>query len=321
MAYATGTFTGSDTLTQVHELIRSFAVSNGWTVTNSTYPNLKLNAQECFAHLSFSTSTTVDDSLGATANASSPDHRISLWVAESATGAAVNTVLVNDLTPPYANYWIFSEASGGRKYILLVIQKASGRFCYLHFGNIDKQGATYTSGAFAHGIYWRWWFNSPTLSDGEGSSVSSSNHRWIGKANSASENNATLYLSSGFASDKPQPGGLMTPSLTMGDHDQSLIMGHIFHLGPMPVNSVTPLFDVPLMYRIGGTPVRQQFLGILPGFKFCSMKGRLEAEPISFSTENYIVFPFKRFLPWNPVPWSDKIVTSGPYGFAARINS
>ena len=48
------------------------------------------------------------------------------------------------------------------------------------------------------------------------------------------------------------------------------------------------------------------------------MIGREEAETVTFGTDEWMIFPVKRFLPWNPEPFDQRIVTSGPYGYAIK---
>lgn len=255
----------------------------------------------------------------------------------------------NDWTGPYSQYWLFSGADGDPDYIYMIVQKANGRFCYVGFGNVDKKGSTFTpGGGFMDGIYWNWWFRngaSPTpqfnVGSGAGSDSQSGNHSWIGQSNG----NHQVYLGSLKSTTPPmgasdgQTGGrgnhysiapLMAQSsqydpvnglLSVMSVNTALWLHPIFYLGPNPINGSSPLFEIPLFQQADAGVQRLFFFGSLPGRRYISMINRLEAEELAFGSDNWLVFPFKRALPWVPEPFSTKTITSGPYGHAFKINS
>lgn len=254
----------------------------------------------------------------------------------------------NDWTGPYSQYWLFSGGDGDPDYIYMVVQKANGRFCYVGFGNVDKKGITYTGGAFMDGILWNWWFRNGSAPDivdnrgsGQGSDSQSGDHTWIGQSNG----NHQLYLGD-LKSTTPPMGasdgqtngrnnhytiapmmaqnGSYNPNLgllSVMNTNTALWLHPIFYLGPNPINGSTPLFEIPLFQQADAGVQRLFFVGSLSGRRYCSMINRLEAEELAFGSDNWMVFPFKRALPWVPEPFTTKTITSGPYGHAFKINS
>ena len=343
MAFDSGSFGGSEVLADIFDLLDGFMTANGWTIHSSTGATLHASNEECHVNLITQTATIMDDTTGPSGSSTAPDHWIIGKLGASDTPVAVGgaeRVVSNDWTPPYANYWMFSGGEDDPPYVHLVVQKANGRFCHLSFGILDKKGVEYTGGAFLAGLYWNWGFAEPTFPttgwSGDGSDISQSGHLWFGHANEninyASHNlflgeldsNAVIANTSAVT----YPHGKMVPltgrragALSMAQLDSASArwLGHIPFLGPNPINGVTPLMEMPVMrfYTPNG---RAQFLGTVPGQRLCSMLGRQEAEQVSFSTDEYLIFPFKRYLPWNPEPWADRLVTSGPYGWAFKKN-
>lgn len=251
-------------------------------------------------------------------------------------------VLSNDWTGPYSTYWFFSGADGDSDYIHMVVRKANGHFCMLSFGQLDQKGAGYTGGGFLHGTYWHWWFDGTAPSffnSGQGSDAYSNNHRWIGKA----QGNYNIWVGSDQDATHPMiahdAGGFGVPytdgiftltnlgarngtggALEDMDWDNFRWLGMIFLLGPNPVNGVTPLFEIPIVKSVAADS-RGYYLGSIPGMQWGSMINRLESETLSFGSDNWVMFPFKRLYPWFPEPYSTFSVTSGPYGYACKINT
>ena len=159
MGYQTGTLDGTANLASLVGLISAFAATQGWTVNNAPAggASLYLTNGDCHATLHTQTASTMNDTYGPSGSNSAPDHILAgrlnavnapLTSAEVLADAGVRT---NDLTPPYANYWLFSGGVGDPPYIHLVVQKASGRFCHFSFGVLDKKGVAYSGGAFMIG--------------------------------------------------------------------------------------------------------------------------------------------------------------------------
>lgn len=357
MAYETGVFGGSDDLTDIHALLETAAASYGWTKNYGTYPYLGLSVNQCFVNLYFDTAQTQNDIFGSTASAASPDHNIRGHLSSAynsapgtdalkylgQTNSQVSTladadhVFMNDWTPPYSRYWLFTEADGAtEKYIHLVVQKANGRFVDIMFGHIDKKGAAYTGGAYLTGTFWNWWFDSGSWNgvySHDGSNAFDESHRHlmhvennmnynvflgdldsnrvITNANTANVNRLNKVGISPLNASQSSLGGI---NRNIGGW-----LGCIYYLGPLPVNGVTPLFDFPFMWYNTAT-LRNRFLGNVPDYKICSMIGRLEAEEVTFGSDSYMVFPLKRAIPYIPEPFVEKYVTSGPLGHAYKIN-
>ena len=159
MGYQTGTLDGTANLASLVGLISAFAATQGWTV-NGNY----LSNGDCHATLHTLTTGTMNDTYGPSGSNVAPDHiligRLNAVDAPMTTGEVVSPygVQTNDLTPPYANYWLFSGGVGDPPYIHLVVQKASGRFCHFSFGVLDKKGVPYSGGAFMFGEFYNWGF-------------------------------------------------------------------------------------------------------------------------------------------------------------------
>ena len=340
MAYQTGTLTGSDTFQSLFNLLAAFAVSEGWTINVSSYPNLAVSDGDCFANIVFNSALTMNDLQGSTASNVSPDFTIQgrLSNAYPAASPLGELVYANDFGPLYSRYWLIGGGAAGQRYIHLVVQRANGRFSFFSFGNLDTLGVTYTGGAYMTGVWWHWGFSKttpPSSSQGssEGSDVTGNDHFWFGHSTQSSDraivnvslgalgSNAILSVKSGVT----YPIGALTSltgvtngdfSMTAADSpDWARWLHPFFYLGPNPVNGVTPLMEVPAFLYVTASQ-RLQMLGVLPGMRFCSMKGRTEAESVAFADDEYLIVPFKRALPFNPEPWAAKVVTSGPYGMA-----
>lgn len=362
MGYSAGAFSGSDGFDVVMTKLHDFAVAEGWTSHYNTYPYLHVSINDVFVNLFFQTTDTVNDSQ----NTGNPvaDYRIYGHLSTAftsngtpavqflnQTGSLVNAsslantafVKSNDWVGPYSNYWLFSGAVGEAKYIHLVVQKANGRFCMLSFGSLDKKGATYTGGAFLHGIFWHWWFDGtvgiPNITtSAQGSDFQSQGHKWLGDGVGnyniwvgAAQDAAFPMIAHDFSTGGHAYEGLLAlmsrqsnvgvgATLESLSDNQVAWLHPIFFLGPNPVNGVTPLFEIPVMKFVSADS-RAYYLGAIPGMQWCSMTNRLETEDLSFGSDDWIVFPFKRALPWNPEPYSTKTITSGPYGYACKKNT
>lgn len=334
MSFQTGSLDGTATVASLLDLVRNFANGDGWT-TQVIAGGCHLSKGECHATLIGVTTTTLADTYGTGGNV--PDHQIVgrlratnvPFTAAEVTGSA-SRVVSNDFTPPYANYWLFSGGPGDAPYIHLVVQKASGRFCHLSLGVVDKKGAAYTGGAFLFGMRYYWAFASNGAGNSSnGSYVPASSH-YTPLSSGGPNGFATYNLYMGdvdpgviitdnsnlsFANGKLT--SLYSPSLSINvSSSSSRWLNPFFHLGPNPLNGVTTLMEAPVMRYSANS--RLQYLGSVPGWRCCSMIGRDEGETVTFGTDEYMIFPVKRFLPWNPEPYDQKIVTSGPYGYAIK---
>lgn len=334
MAFQSGALDGTATVSSILDLLRAFAQSSGWT-TQLAGTVHHFSRDECHVNLVAVTSTTINDDGNTGGNI--PDHQIAGRLrATSAPHTAAEVtgsnqrVVSNDMTPPFANYWMFSGGPGDAPYIHLVVQKASGRFCHLSFGVLDKKGAAYTGGAFLFGMRYAWSFvNSAANQSSNGSNVAGSGH-YTPLSSGGPTGYATYNLFTGgidnnviitdqslttFANGKLSP--LYNTSMSINVFSSSSRwLNPFFHLGPFPLNGVTALMEAPVMRYSANQ--RLQYFGSVPGWRMCSMIGREEVETVTFGTDEYLIFPVKRFLPWNPEPIAEKIVTSGPYGYAIK---
>lgn len=344
MGYATGSFSGADDFESVYNVLKSFLTSEGWAVTGSYPAVLSASAGRCHVNLSFINSATLNDSRGSTGLAASPDHRVLGRLGVDATPivpVAATAATSNDWTAPYAKYWLFGAAAGEEKYCHFVVQKANGRFCHLSFGNVDRKGTEYSGGAYIDALYWGWSFsaaNYPTSSlSGEGSDITASSHGCLG--DSGETNSRASY--NVFVGDLDPANPVMNNSAATSNTTARLAtlwnrtglslaaissasarwLGWLFFAGPNPVNGASPVFETPLL-KFNPVSNRAQYLGDIPGRRVCSMIGRNEAEVITYGPDTYMVFPWKRALPWTPEidPWTTKTVTSGPYGYAFKVN-
>lgn len=342
MGYQTGTLDGTANLASLVGLISAFAATQGWTVNNAPAgdANLYLTNGDCHATIHTLFTGTMNDTYGPSGSGATPDHiligRLNAVDVPMTKAQVVSSygVQTNDLTPPYANYWLFSGGVGDPPYIHLVVQKASGRFCHFSFGVLDKKGVPYSGGAFMFGEFYNWGFGgSSPDSNASGSNIDGANHYYFGKTPSSSYYPRSTYnISMGeidpgvVIADGPGPSvfpnGVLTPLFDATDSFASMgasaarWLGNFFHLGPMPVNGVTPLMEVPVLRYSPNQ--RVQYFGSVPNWRYCSMIGRDEGETVSFAGEEWMIFPIKRARPWVPEPYAEKIVTSGPYGFAVK---
>lgn len=337
MAYETGALAGTVTLADLMVILGNFLSADGWTVHTNSGGTLHASADDCHVNLVQNTTDTLADTL--VSGSAAPDHGIYGKLAPNSTplsnvGSGDSRVRSNDFTPPYANYWIFSGAVGEPKYCHLVVQKANGRFCHIEFGNLDKKGMTYQGGAYLGGLSWDWGFNAGSADSGtdDGSDIDGANNFWLGN-NANTRGNFSgynIYLgeldtdrviypqsSDNLVELMSSTGMTNVGNIHSGD---ARWLGHIFFLGPNPINGVSPLFERPCLWW-NPTNSRSRFLGTIPGARFLSMIGRVEAETVTFGGDSYVIFPFKRGLPWEPEPWEQRIVTSGPYGFALKVNA
>ncbi len=334
MSFQTGSLDGTATAASVIDLVRNFANGDGWT-TQLNAGVSHMSKGECHVSLTAVTTTTLADTYGTGGNV--PDHQIVgrlrstnvPFTAAEVTGSTTR-VVSNDFTPPFANYWLFSGEPGDTPYVHLVVQKANGRFCHLSFGVVDKKGAAYTGGAFLFGMRYYWAFSGSSAGgSSNGSGVAGSGH-YTPLSSGGPTGFATYNIFMGaidadsVISDSSQvstPNGrlaaLYSPSMSINvGSSSSRWLNPFFHLGPNPLNGVTTLMEAPVMRY--STNSRLQYLGSVPGWRCCSMIGRDEGETVTFGTDEYMIFPVKRFLPWNPEPYDQKIVTSGPYGYAIK---
>lgn len=258
-------------------------------------------------------------------------------------------VKANDFVGPYSQYWLFSGAGGDPDYIHMIVQKANGRFCYFGFGKLDKKGASYTGGAFLCATFWHWWFQqgaSPgVVSSGQGSDTQPNSSLWAGAAGAGhaflgdANGNYNIWLGDldltfpMIAHDFQTPGNSyegVTPMMARSPNANLQGLENInvdprwlhpiFFLGPNPVNGVTPFFELHVPKSASAAGNRSFYMGAVPGYRWCSMINRLEAETVALGSDDWLVFPFKRALPWYPEPFSTKTITSGPYGHTFKKN-
>lgn len=334
MAYQSGPLDGTATTTSILDIVRAFAQANGWTtqIAGGVY---HLSKGECHVNLAPLTDTTISDTYNT--GSALPDHQIVGRLRANATPysfsevtASTSRVISNDLTPPYANYWLFSGGPGDPPYIHLVVQKATGRFCHLSFGVLDKKGMAYTGGAFLFGMRFYWAFGSNGAGGANSGSNAGAGGHYTPLSSGGPSNFATLNLFAGDVDNNVVVSDLSSASFTDGKvvslYSTSMSintastsarwLNPFFHLGPLPLNGVTPLMEAPIMRYSANE--RLQYYGSMPGWRACSMLGREEAETVMFGADEYMIFPVKKFMPWNPEPFAAKIVTSGPYGYAIK---
>lgn len=343
MGYSTGTFLEADTFQAVYNVLKTFLADEGWAVGAGAYPSLSASSGRCHVNLSFTSGSTLNDSRGATGSATAPDYRILGRLGVDATPVvppANISAVSNDWTGPYSKYWLFGPAAGEDKYCHLVVQKANGRFCHLSFGNVDRKGVPYDGGAYIDALYWGWSFSTAnypvSTTSGEGSDITATAHGNLGDSGEVAARssynvfvgeldpaapvlcNTASVATSRLATLWTRAGA----SLAGMSSASARWLGWLFFTGPSPVNGASALFETPLL-KVNGVSGRSQYLGDIPGRRACSMIGRNEAETITFGADTYLVFPWKRALPWTPEiePWTAKIVTSGPYGYAFKVNA
>ena len=133
------------------------------------------------------------------------------------------------------------------------------------------------------GERYNWGFGSPEASGTSGSNIDASSHYYFGRT--VSYGQSTYNISMGeidpgvVISDGPSPSsfpnGILTPLFDVVDSFSPMTassarwLGNFFHLGPMPVNGVTPLMEVPVLRYSPNQ--RVQYFGSLPNWRYCSM--------------------------------------------------
>jgi hypothetical protein len=349
MAYLNGAFSGGDTFATVMSKLHDFCVTAGWTINLNSFPSLAVSKGTTFVNIAFNETVTVDDTLGS-GNAHAPDFGISSYLSNAyppssdsnrITDLSFDPVFHNDLNGPYSQYWFFSGGDDDPPYIYMVIQKANGSYsCYM-FGRIDKKGVDYDGGDFITGVNWHWNFQNNTgvptngfQGSGQGSDPMSGAHGWPGDGAAQYQLRLGDVLTShpytsnfGGAGGRPYANALVG-MMFRGDQVATQLenwsqenlgwIGQVAWLGPSPINGATPLFEVPVFYN-DAAQSRMISMGSYPNYRHCSMLGRVEAEEITFGSDNWIVFPMKRALPWNPEPFTAKTLTSAQYGHAFKV--
>ena len=355
MAYQTGNFAAGDTFAAVHAKLKAFASDQGWAVAGD-FPALNLSKGTTNAVLNFATNSMVDDF----AKSGGPlvDSRIESYLADTPGGSQAYPqsmtnyrAVSNDWTAPYSKFWLFSGGQNDPDYIYMVVQKANGNFCTWMCGRLDRKGVDYDGGDFINGVNWHWWFatNSGIPANGydgshQGSDAFTTESTFPGDIGNSFNLRLGTTLGDQLNPDAnpkiryiaqppynaPFPGALM-PLVSRGGKPTRLEdygtfahrwLGHVYWLGPNPVNGITPLFELPVaIYNSYNEIGHYIYMGAYPGYRACSMIGRTEAEHVTFGSDEWLIFPVKRFQPYTPEPFAAKSVTSGPYGHAFKINN
>ena len=354
MAFQSGNFASGDDFQAVYNLLKAFATADGWQAEGS-YAEMTLSKGITYATLNFNTGPQVDD--GNHTGGLLADYHIESFLSR-ASGApgpypasmANYPSSCNDWTGPYSRYWLFSGAAGDPEYIYLIVQKTNGNFCCFMVGRLDSKGVDNGGGSFINGVNYKWWFptgsylpNNGDQGSDTGSDPFTTDQQFPGDQNSNNQLFVGDIVGAQVNPASPQPFvGYPTPynvpfnapkdhMLARGGHPTSAEsygvgsnrwLGDMYWLGPNPVNGVTPLFEVfeAIFDNYNGSN-HYIYLGAYPGYRACSMIGRVEAEQVTFGPDEWLVFPIKRYQPYIPEPFDLKTVTSGPYAHAFKINN
>lgn len=344
MAYQTGTSASMNDL--IGTVLPAFASANGWTINRNTWPTqLSMSKNGCFVHLTKSTVTLttptpdiVDEHLFGCVGtgfdsgqtfANQPGTIVTAVPAVAQTTSAnfynaepLGTVVSNDWRPRGTNYTAY-HLFANNDYIYLVLENQPGQFTHFGFGNIDKQGMSYTGGSFVYGTE----YNLDPNATNRGNvvfndfvpfrSISGRRHFacHLGSSNSnpiRSNNAASASVNSGILPLFNFPGQQYLAN-SQNEHFYS----QIFALGPNPVNSQTVLFPIPIFCSTtgSGNVNSYQYQGVLKDIRVCSMFGRLPGELITIGSDQYQLFPMRKLQTTTNVVNDDNSFTAG---FAIR---
>ena len=209
------------------------------------------------------------------------------------------------------NYWFFSYS----KSAFIVIEKPSGRFSYLSFGELEKTN-DYVGGQYCFGKH------------RVSADPASVNISFIGSPFLSSGTSSALFYvenvdgSSGWSRALAQPtlsaAGNIIPMI-IGDTMQK--MKTIWQTAPSAYSSQPVLFPIGLIMTRDGvnnsatTPF--SLMGMFQNLNFINMYGLISGSTYTIGADEYKVFPMHEKA--NAIPFGSPS-TSGNLGFALRSN-
>ena len=333
MAYQTGINVAN--LTALMNLLRDFAVADGWTLNQNNWPTwLSLTSGQCTVHFTREINTE-STAFGPTAS----DHVVNFWLSSSynsglgqyaqpgalVTGSTDSDIVqTNDMEGPFLNYWFFSGGVSDPKYVYAVVESTAGYFSHIYFGNLDKLGASYTGGAFAYGSYYTWWAQNATDSTAYNVNWNPAiDHRILFD----DRQNCNIFMGNACPTEmvreivRPLFTRVNTSPLTSRGSTSGKWADMLFTLGTNPVNGVTPFLPCPTFVEYTTDSNLTQCPGMLPNIRMCSMNGRAPREVVTITPDTWMIFPMRRQTDTANIgtPTSGtKLSTSWNYGIAVR---
>ncbi len=350
MTYATG----SGDYVALMAAILAFASSDGWTLTGgggTTWPISKGNVRG--VDWSTDTFTAFDFTNGSPGGSfTARNIRIGLGTtpALATTQAATATSLMPNASFAFSEWHIFSDPASGTDYIHVAARfnnsAYSDNWAHISFGEVDKQGMGYTGIAYAAALNRKGWANDNTGSPSAGGSWNTLNMScapFAGEAGSVDD--ASLGISSTSyiiqatspvtaASGYPavdtviEDGTLLFDASRIGQDITGPSVGvsgsgnrfswNVIQSIPMPLTGAVSFAPLPFILA-NGTAVgnRITWCGAFPGVRQCSMQDFNPADIVTFSSEDWMLFPFLRKTD-NSFLNTPGAVTSGPAGLAYK---
>lgn len=256
----------------------------------------------------------------------------------------------------FTNWWIFSDSGVGKpNYITVVVQFSNGLnvdcFAHFSFGELDKHGMTHTATAYVTASSNRAYAVVNT-SQATGNSSRDWNSGGLGNiyrpycgnayweyTTYYHQNNMILIvdptvnpmpLSGAFPAANSRIGtdlvkdilsdhytALSTSGIAKGGYGYSL-SSWAYHASPQPFTGAVSLYPSPvIVLNNTGTSSQGVVLGSFPNMRWCSTVGYNPGDEISYSSEDWMIFPMLRSTPFSEMQIAN-VVSSGRVGIAHK---
>jgi len=215
----------------------------------------------------------------------------------------------NDLgEPPFTNVWFFSgDGVGDVDYIHMVVQTAGERYSHFSVGIIDPVGQTHAEVAFCCSMYWEWWLSS-FINNIPEDDTHKCGYFW------GDDEEGQVFIPYSV-SDPVLPAGFQDVSpnglpfngnnltkirerLIEDSDDWRQAAGRILDfLQPsynQPTTGGTLMWGLPMLFRDTGSPRSHIMLGVLPGMRYARIDDVAPGTTLTYGTEEWVIFPFKR---------------------------
>jgi len=308
MAYTTGTISGPVDLITV---IKDAAVAAGWTLNQfstvgsgrrchlskgSLYVNLRAYVNESTSELHSGSFTTQYSVVG---HASTGYNAANNWFSQPGN---IQFVVSGPITVTHswgitgltstATYHLFTFTSPDAIYC--IVERAAGQFQWILFGNLDKNGDSWTGGEF-YAASGPWDSNKlysiPVVAS---AAFVASGTAW---ASFSQVRVSSLDSFTGWASSWNFSTNYPCPRLT----DSLMDKRYIFDCAPNAFNSLAPLFPMEVFVSRRGTEtgITDQtwafdLMGYMPNLYAVNMQSLVAGQNYSVSTDQFKVFPVAR---------------------------
>jgi len=330
MSYQTGTISGPVDLITV---IKDAAVAAGWTLNQfatvgsgrrchlskgNLYVNLRAYVNESTSELYALSFTTQHSVVG---HASTGYNGANNWYSQPGNiqynpgfGNLTHSWGVTGLTST-ATYHLFTFTAPDAIYC--IVERAAGQFQWILFGNLDKNGDTWTGGEFFAGSG-PWDSNNlysiPVIASAP---IGGS---W---ASFAQVRVSSLDSFTGWAASWNFSTGYPCPRLTDAIFDKRMI----FDCAPNAFNSLAPLLPLEVFVSRRGTETGVtdetwafDLLGYLPNMYAVNMQTLLAGQSYSVGTDQFKVFPVARLSATTTFGQFDNPGHSHYFGMAVKSN-